>query len=568
MFIIRQRMHRLNNLPIKGKVLLGFGAVIIMLLLIGLVLFQAVDRIEHQSEVVDENTRVLYSFNQIELAVSQNMLVLIQMVESETIDEVEKKKRLYYQNTEAYHQSTLFIDSLSEIKQRPEIDSLFVIFKQHYDERFAAHFLPTYDTMAYYRTLEKEFEDTFSEAVVGQQKNDSTWLDYETYWAQRAEISRLKKERKERAHQARAAGYELLAIVDQMQQRIDAQLQSSREERKAVIVSTLWLIVILIAAAIVIAFVSSWFLSIVLASSIQRVKAFLREIANGTIPEEPLSESADELGEVAIEANALRDNLEACTKFTKHIGHGQYDVDFHPRDALGQELSLMRSKLIDIKQKEDDRQRTTTGMQEVSGILNEREEMSVICDRLLKHIISFVGATQGIVFLADTKADDVVLRAVSTHAFGRKKFIDQETDIGEGLAGQAYLEAGPIYLTEIPSEYHQIKSGLGSMAPGYIYLTPLSSTDAVEGVLELSGLEELSDNDQAFLQEISSLIGGALSSLHANEVNRKLLAEARQMEQKFREQEEELRQNLEELEATQEQMKRDRKVETSSEDSQ
>ena len=67
-----------------------------------------------------------------------------------------------------------------------------------------------------------------------------------------------------------------------------------------------------------------------------------------------------------------------------------------------------------------------------------------------------------------------LLNNTATYAYNRKKYLEQQFGIGEGLVGQCAYEMDYIYRTEIPDDYISITSGiLGDQKPESILLVPL-----------------------------------------------------------------------------------------------
>ena len=76
-------------------------------------------------------------------------------------------------------------------------------------------------------------------------------------------------------------------------------------------------------------------------------------------------------------------------------------------------------------------------------------------------------------------------------------FIVPENEIksivsGEGLAGQAVLDAAPYFIKDIPEGYLKVISGLGESLPKTLLIIPCVHEKEVQAVFELSSLQEYS----------------------------------------------------------------------------
>ncbi len=140
----------------------------------------------------------------------------------------------------------------------------------------------------------------------------------------------------------------------------------------------------------------------------------------------------------------------------------------------------------------------------------------------------------------------------ASYAYGKKKYLEQRINLGQGLIGQIYYEKEIIYLTDVPKDYIKITSGLGEALPRCVCIVPLISEGKIHGVIEIASFNTLKPFQLEYLKKIAENIGYNLSAIETHAHTEQLLAESQKMAQEVKSQEEELRQNMEELSATQE----------------
>jgi len=143
---------------------------------------------------------------------------------------------------------------------------------------------------------------------------------------------------------------------------------------------------------------------------------------------------------------------------------------------------------------------------------------------------------------------------VSAYAWDRKKYISKTIRLGEGLVGQAAIEKGTIYLTDVPENYISITSGLGDANPRCIMIVPLLFDDELFGVMEFASFKVYQNFEVEFVEKVGEILATTISRANINKQTQKLLKDSQKLTEELRTQEEEMRQNLEEMNATQEEL--------------
>jgi PAS domain-containing protein len=121
------------------------------------------------------------------------------------------------------------------------------------------------------------------------------------------------------------------------------------------------------------------------------------------------------------------------------------------------------------------------------------------------------------------------------------------------------LEKKTIYLTEIPSDYLFITSGLGSANPRSLLIVPMMINEEVQGIIEIASFNVYKPYEIEFVEKLAQSVAAIVSNIRTEENTRYLLGQSQQQTEQMQAQEEEMRQNMEELQATQEEMARKEK---------
>ncbi len=261
-------------------------------------------------------------------------------------------------------------------------------------------------------------------------------------------------------------------------------------------------------------------------------------------------------------SNTERQKIHEKNKqFAASISQGnfsfQLEKDDQEKDALSNALEEMRKNLKSADEKEKQDRFINAGLAEIGEILRRNNEsIEKLTDEVLGHLVKYLNANQGTLFLLEGQEGERVLKQYACYAFDKKKFIEKEVKVGQGLLGQLVLEKETMYMTDVPQNYVNITSGLGQANPSCILLIPLMINEEIVGAMELASFHPLQDYEISFTEKVAVSIASSVSSARVNQRTQFLLQEAQKQSEELKAQEEEMRQNMEELTATQEEIQR------------
>lgn len=263
---------------------------------------------------------------------------------------------------------------------------------------------------------------------------------------------------------------------------------------------------------------------------------------------------------------ALESNIEKATHFIQSIEEGNLDADIDidsasvEKDSLTGSLISMRNQMKVISEQEKERNWVTEGLAKFVEILrSNNDNLSSLSDKILSNLVKYLNANQGYLFILNQNDGERTLDLSACFAYNKKKYLNKQLQIGEGLVGQCFLEKETIYLTDIPDQYVKITSGIGESLPKNVIIVPLKINDEVFGIVEMASFNYIKKYQIEFLEKLGESIASTIANAKVAERTQKLLTEAQMMAEQLRSQEEEMRQNMEELSATQEEMERRQK---------
>ncbi|MDA3867226.1 MAG: cache domain-containing protein [Salinivirgaceae bacterium] len=307
-----------------------------------------------------------------------------------------------------------------------------------------------------------------------------------------------------------------------------------------------------------------------IARPISRSTTMLKRIEEGDILniEDINTSRTDEIGEMALSLNAVAHGLNETARFAEEIGKGNLESSFDTKsekDVLGNALIEMRESLRKAREEEtirkeaDEKQRwVTNGIARFGDVLRQdNDDLSQLSFNVIRNLVDYLDANQGALFvLNDKKEDDIFFELQAAIAYDRRRYLKKEVRVGEDLVGRAAHEKQSIYLIDVPEDYMQITSGMGTANPRVILIVPVMLNNVVFGVVEVASFNKLEKYQIEFVEKIGESIASTLNSVKVNQRTQRLLEDSQHQREELSSQEEEMRQNMEELQATQEEAAR------------
>lgn len=281
-------------------------------------------------------------------------------------------------------------------------------------------------------------------------------------------------------------------------------------------------------------------------------------IAIGDLKYNEVEVTSTELGVLNEAFTKLVHSQQHITDVCVGISEGDFTLQAQvkgDKDTLGSSVNKMIYNLKTAAIEDAKRNWTSDGLAKFAEILRENNDFEKLTSSLISEIVKYVKANQGGLFILDDDPE-THLELVSSYAYERKKYSKKSIPLNEGLVGQCFLEKNRIYLTDVPSNYVFITSGVGKATPRAVLIVPLLVNEKVEGVIELASFQKFEEHEIVFIEKIAESIASTLSNIKINTQTSKLLAETQEQSEQMRSQEEEMRQNLEEMTSIQEEMQR------------
>ncbi|HEX8521656.1 MAG TPA: HAMP domain-containing protein [Tepidisphaeraceae bacterium] len=217
--------------------------------------------------------------------------------------------------------------------------------------------------------------------------------------------------------------------------------------------------------------------------------------------------------------------------------------------ALKDTINEMIRNLRDTTLKNAEQDWLKTNLAKFSRMLQGQKDLLTVGRLILSELAPVVSAQHGVFYIMDSsKTDEPALKLLASYAYKERKNIDNKFKMGEGLVGQCALEKEKILLTNVPSDYIRIASGLGDAPPLNIIVMPVVFEGQVKAVLELASFDRFNPTHETFLDQLTESIGIVLNTIEANMRTEDLLKQSQSLARELQSQQEELQQTNAELE--------------------
>jgi CheY-like chemotaxis protein/HAMP domain-containing protein/signal transduction histidine kinase len=190
-----------------------------------------------------------------------------------------------------------------------------------------------------------------------------------------------------------------------------------------------------------------------------------------------------------------------------------------------------------------------TNLAKFSRMMQGQRDLETVGKLLLSELAPLVNAQQGVAYVMDGTGAGSGLKELASYAdegSGAREL--RKFAIGEGLVGQAAADRQRVLLTDIPTQFIQVRAGLVSARPRSVIVLPVLYEGHVKAVLELASLGDFTASHLAFLEQLTgSIIGVVLNTIETTMRTEGLLKQSQQLAGELQAQQTELQQTNEEL---------------------
>lgn len=304
-------------------------------------------------------------------------------------------------------------------------------------------------------------------------------------------------------------------------------------------------------------------LSLNISRSFRSLIAYIRKMSRGIIPTPLETVTGSEFGSIATHLNRHAEDLQKKVGLLTSMSVEGPGELFTPdaEDELGNALLVLsdyltRKELDDVTRNREDKRQNwiSEGMAQLGEVLRlQRDDVQELSFLIVQKLVDYMNLEMGSLFVTDdADPEHPVLHMVSSYAYERRKYSTQSLEWGVGLPGTCAQEKERIFVTDVPADYFEVSSGVGSSLPNCILLVPLLIGRQVLGVIELATVRLLRPFEIDFVESLSESIASSLLAVSTSEQTAQVLKQSQAQAEALTEQEKAMRESMQKLEQAQE----------------
>ena len=351
---------------------------------------------------------------------------------------------------------------------------------------------------------------------------------------------------------------QLTVILEKNQQYIQRQ-QTHNQTKVEVFNRYLWFF---IALCLITSMVISYYFFTQFSDKISKINRFFKQLMLGNAPTPPTIAKGNELHTIVKLGQQINDYIQQTTQFVAQLRHGDYSQDFAPKsekDDLRTNLVELAQYLKKYQQEEQVAQWQNQGLLKFRNQIRQHsQQIGSLCQEAVVFLANYLKAAQCAIYTLEASDDfeETHFELSAFLAYDRVRYAQNKFSTQDGLLGRVMFEQKTIYLTDLPCNYLQVRSGLGDAPPKTLLLIPCITQNKIEGVLEMAFFDTLSDIQIIFLEKIGEDLANSIANLRVSKKTHYLLELYKLQTEELSTAKKAMVQHVEELETTQVQMRK------------
>jgi HAMP domain-containing protein len=237
-------------------------------------------------------------------------------------------------------------------------------------------------------------------------------------------------------------------------------------------------------------------------------------------------------------ANSLTTQVRAISEVATAVAQGDLtrsiEVEAQGEVAdLKNNINQMIGNLKATTQLNTEQDWLKTNLARFSRMMQGQKNLESVARLIMSELTPLVSAQHGVFYINEMEGGEPVLKLMDSYAYKERKNVSSRFRLGESLVGQCALEKKSIKITNAPSDYIHISSGLGESPPLNIILLPVLFETEIMAVIELASFHTFSPIHETFLDQLMESIGVVLNMISANMRTEELLERSQSLAQEL-----------------------------------
>ncbi|WP_020619485.1 CHASE3 domain-containing protein [Paenibacillus daejeonensis] len=194
----------------------------------------------------------------------------------------------------------------------------------------------------------------------------------------------------------------------------------------------------------------------------------------------------------------------------------------------------------------------------VTELISEHQsetDITGLSQSFVNRISELLDASYGVLYLRkrNKNGDEMMVRQAA-YAIPAGSQAPEAFAFGEGLVGQAAKDKRIFQISDVPSHYYRITSGLGESQPQHLIVAPSCFENEVVAIVELASFMPFNEQERELLSKTMESFGAIINSAASRQEIEELLQESQTLTEELQSQSEELQAQQEEMRVTNEQL--------------
>ncbi len=267
--------------------------------------------------------------------------------------------------------------------------------------------------------------------------------------------------------------------------------------------------------------------------------------------------AGDETDEILSLLDEIQQNTQNTEARLRLLCNDNLEAYHQPAETELEKLTeILRNKLIETKDTIMSEKETAEiqlwsrkGRFDVANAqMISPHNINELTNNVLRTVMQYAGASVAGLYFHYKKAQPPYLQPIAAFAYNDIKHLRRKFSLGESLVGTCAQERKVIVRDNLPENYLDIATGLNTLPPTFLYLTPIIYQNDLLAVCEYIFLKKPKSHVLDFIEQLSINIGGWLDTAINSTESRKLLDASQQNAHLLEDKEKELSTHVAQLE--------------------